>query len=740
MNDASEVKLHFLDYWRVIKVRSGLITLAFLLVMVTAGVTTYFLPREYFSKATIEVKQDKSGPIDVFNTATRVGNDPTFIPTQFQILEKTEILYPVLENLKLIDAWSTEGRRMQKQTAFIKLTKMLNVREVRNTGLIEIGCYSINADEAANIANSVVVVYMDKREKLLAGAVGRGLAQLNEEVEKQRKRVEEAKAEVEKIRLRDQINDPNTESFDSAPMTADRNLAELEKQANEQQFLVSKLKGQLEEIMKMKPQQLKEVMRTLKIEDPIMEKMIASFNEAESDDAKLTNAGLGENHPKILGLRAAMAVFARQLAESLATVQQSRATNLQIEESVLADLREKVEAAKAVQIGDKNKLGPYLDAKTRYLQAKKVSEAAEVKYSAERLEQGIGFDPAKIWEKAEPSLYPAKPNVPAYMALAALVGLIIGIGLAFFIEYLDTSVKTLDDVEKYLEVPVLAVIPKDVSILMQTPGDTPDAEAYRILRANVEFNKPDRNANTFTLVSGGPGEGKSTTLNNLAYTCARGGYNVLVVDADLRRPTQQKFFDQDNSFGLTDYLTGKATIDEITKTTKIDNLSFIPSGLVSGEAVGILNSQRMVDLIRKVKQQYDLVFFDSPPILGVSDGSVLASECDVTIMVVQHRRFPRAMLQRVKQAVMHAGGTLIGVVHGTTTGTRITITTPITTPRPRPSQSRLPASSQSRLPCQHVPVSITAIIERGGRMRAFVLGPVPRVLIQTALSGLTRRY
>jgi capsular exopolysaccharide synthesis family protein len=248
------------------------------------------------------------------------------------------------------------------------------------------------------------------------------------------------------------------------------------------------------------------------------------------------------------------------------------------------------------------------------------------------------------------------------MALAALLGLVIGVGLAFFIEYLDTSVKTLDDVERYLQIPVLAVIPKDVSMLIKTKGDTADAEAYRILRANVEFNKPDGNANTFTLVSGGPGEGKSTTLNNLAFTCAKGGYNVLVVDADLRRPTQHALFDVDNTFGLTDYLTGKADLEEITRTTKIDNLSFIPSGQIPEGAVGILNSQRMVEMIAKAKGLYDLVFFDSPPILGVSDGSVLASEVDVTIMVVQHRRFPRAMLQRVKQAVQHAGGTLIGVV------------------------------------------------------------------------------
>jgi capsular exopolysaccharide synthesis family protein len=197
--------------------------------------------------------------------------------------------------------------------------------------------------------------------------------------------------------------------------------------------------------------------------------------------------------------------------------------------------------------------------------------------------------------------------------------------------------------------------------LIKQKRDTADAEAYRILKANIEFNRADREANTYTLVSGGPGEGKSTTLNNLAYTFAKGGANVLVVDADIRRPSQQRFFDADNSVGLVEYLHGKVKLEDIVKSSRLDNLSFIPSGRIADD-VGIVNSPRMMELIGILKRQYDVVFFDSPPILGVSDASVLVSEVDNTIMVVQHRRFPRGMLQRVKQNVSHVGGKLIGVV------------------------------------------------------------------------------
>src|ERR1700726_152989 len=267
-----------------------------------------------------------------------------------------------------------------------------------------------------------------------------------------------------------------------------------------------------------------------------------------------------------------------------------------------------------------------------------------------------------VKQVAEPPNFPARPRVVLNLALGALVGLMIGLGLAFFIEYLDTSVKTMEDVENLLGLPVLAIIPKNIKLLHREAGDTPDAEAYRILRTNIEFNRKNPEANTISLVSGGPGEGKSTTIANLAFVCAQGGYSTLIVDADLRRPVQHTLFDLSNEIGLTNYLATGMPLEKVILPTAVKNLSILPSGVLPADAVGILNSQRMSDTIAELKVRYDIVFFDSPPILGVSDASVLASEVDETIIVVQHRRFPRAMLTRVKQAIISVGGTLLGVV------------------------------------------------------------------------------
>jgi len=663
MSDNSEVKLHFLDYWRTIKVRAGLVVLTFLLVMVTAGVTVYFLPREFFSKVTMEVKPDNSGPINVFGNSGRAGMDPMFVTTQFQILQRKEILYPVIEKLKLVDAWSSGPNKMSQEAAFLKLGRMVDPREVRNTGLIEIGVFSTDAQEAANIANTLAVVYREKRLDDLQNSITTALAQLKDELEAQRKTVLEAASEMAQVRERDNIIDSDPENMNTPVTTADRNITDIEKQVNDKRLKVTELKGQFDAIMKMKPEELREVLHTLNMEDQVVNRMIQSLQDATSKEAELSSSGLGENHPRLKAVRSQKEVYLKTLADQLESVRKSQASKLQIEEDILKELEVRLAAAMKAQIEDKSKTRSYIEAKTRYIQAKKIADAAQVKYETETIERKIDFEPAKIWERAEKSSYWARPNVTFYMLLAAFVGLIVGVSLAFFIEYLDTSVKTIEDVEKHLQVPVLAVVPKNVHVLMNTEGDTADAETYRILRANVEFNKPSRSSNTITVVSGGPGEGKSTTLNNLAFVCAQGGYHVLVIDADLRRPSQHRLFNIDHTHGLVDYLKDPSvTIDEITRPTKLDNLSFIPSGRLPEDSVGILNSQRMVEFIKQVKTQYDLVFFDAPPILGVSDGAVLASECDVTIMVIQHRRFPRAMLQRVKQAVQQAGGKLIGVV------------------------------------------------------------------------------
>jgi len=269
----------------------------------------------------------------------------------------------------------------------------------------------------------------------------------------------------------------------------------------------------------------------------------------------------------------------------------------------------------------------------------------------------------QIVDLAKAARDPVRPNKTLNIILGIVIGLAVGIGLAFFIEYLDTSVKTIDDVERAFQAPVLGVIPQNVGYLVdETSGENRHAEAYRVLLTNLLFSRKDDKLNTIVVVSAGAGEGKSTTTLNLATVFAQSGKRVLVVDSDLRRPTLHKLLHVNNNLGLTNYLLKQNTIEEIIQTTAVPTLHFMASGKLPSGSMGILGSAQMKEMISEMKKRYDYIFFDSPPILGVSDASILASEVDLVLQVIQYRRYPQPMNLRAKQLIEKVGGNFVGIV------------------------------------------------------------------------------
>ena len=640
-----------------------LILLAFFLVLLTAAVVTYFQPREYQSSVFIEVKSTAQN-VRIFGAAdpNLPIHDPTLAPTVYQVIQRTGILYPVIDDLKLQDRWTKGGSRPTREQAYQRLRNKLDVDEVRNTDLLQISVLSTDPQEAADIANKIVSVYQSTRVDEEKEIMNRAVASMNEEVAKQQRKVDESSKEVGRIRSEEGIVDLNPEGIEDAITPVNSMVMKQEGEVNDAETRVAILSMQLQQIDKLKGEDLMRMMPTLKIDDPTIQKILPNYQDAVAQEALMLNSGLGENHPKVKALRATKDVYTRQLEEQVLIIRSALEKNLNTAKTTREELQKRLDSINQKQLSSKDSSASYTRAKNLYIKEKMLLDGVRTRAQTQTMELAMPRMAVSVKQVAEPPSYAARPRVGLNLALGALVGLVVGLGLAFFIEYLDTSVKTMEDVESLLGVPVLAIIPKNIKLLHKEPGDTPDAEAYRILRTNIEFNRKNPEANAISMVSGGPGEGKSTTLANLAFTSAQGGYTTLIVDADLRRPVQHSMFDLSNKIGLTNYLTTDMRLEDVIVPTSVENLSLLPSGILPSDAVGILNSQRMSDMIAELKTRYDIVFFDSPPMLGVSDASVLASEVDQTIIVVQHRRFPRAMLTRVKQAVLGVGGTVLGVV------------------------------------------------------------------------------
>lgn len=656
-----EQPLHLFDYLRVIQIRWPIILLIFLLVLITTGTITFLMPKQYESTALIQVQENAN--FEIFQQGGRMqGLDPRFTTTQFEIIKSSEILQPVVQRLGLVEKWGVRYEIKSPELIYRKLQQMLTLREVRNTNLISISILSPDKQEAAEIANAVAKEYQEARIREAQTWATKSLGSLESEVEKQRVKTDELRNKASQIRIEFEINDLNPESVEDTMQPMERVLLSVEEEVSAQRLRTSSLRARYEQLSRMTDDQIMRSIATLEIQDQTILQILPLYQEAASEEARMLSAGLGAKHPNVSAQRAKKDTYAEQLKSQVTSLRAALATAVQIEEESLRSIETRLDESRAEQQESKSRAVSYYEAKNNYVQAKKVLEGAEVRFLTEMMQRSMPMNPAVIWDPAKPSDIAARPRIVLNMILGVFLGLVLGFGVAFFIEYLDTSVKTMEDIEKYFGLPVLAVVPRAVGLLYNLPEDSIESEPYRILRTNIEFNRTNPDAKVMTLVSGGPGEGKSHTLHNLAFTFASSGSKTLIIDADLRRPRQHSLFEIPNTAGLTDYLSEQVPLSELIQHSRHPMLDLLPTGRLSSGSKALLNSRRLTNLIEEAKSRYDIVLIDSPPILGVSDSSVIVRAVDLTAIVIQHRRFPRAMLLRVKNAVVNAGGQLLGAI------------------------------------------------------------------------------
>jgi len=264
--------------------------------------------------------------------------------------------------------------------------------------------------------------------------------------------------------------------------------------------------------------------------------------------------------------------------------------------------------------------------------------------------------------EALPARHASKPNWVINLVLALIVGVMLGVGVAILIEYFDTSFRNLNDVETRLGVPVLGVIPRRVESEQFDPDDLAAVEPFRVLQTNLNLTLTGSEPRAIAIVSAGPGEGKSTTINRLAQVVGLAGETVVLVDADLRRPTQHRLANIKRGPGLSDYLSGAVELDEVIQIAGGTQLATIAAGTVEGFTLGLVHTNRLKTLIDELKKRYDRVLVDSPPIIGVSDASVLATAVDGALLLIQHRRNPQAMTVRAQQTLQSARTPLWGAI------------------------------------------------------------------------------
>lgn len=308
----------------------------------------------------------------------------------------------------------------------------------------------------------------------------------------------------------------------------------------------------------------------------------------------------------------------------------------------------------------------------------------KTKYQESRITEASKISNIRIVDPAIPPEKPFKPKKRMNILLGAFLGLGLGLALAFMRDYFDHSVKSGEDIQR-LGLTTLAIIPtidvrssihkfervyrgKELSDTLKTrlishyDPKSAVSESYRTLRTNIQFMSPDKPIRSMLVSSAGPGDGKSTTVLNIAITFASLGRKTILIDTDLRKPILHKVFDYQRGPGLTHVLIEDLTLDDVIRHTEIPNLDLITCGDIPPNPSELLASRRFIELMEKLKAQYEMVLFDTPPIIAVTDATMLSKLTDAMVLVVRANSTDMRALHRAVELIRNVQANLIGVV------------------------------------------------------------------------------
>ncbi|HTA60573.1 MAG TPA: polysaccharide biosynthesis tyrosine autokinase [Candidatus Baltobacteraceae bacterium] len=691
--DLSPREPHLYDYLLILRKHQWLI-LSFLLTVVTiVSIATFRMRPVYVARATIEIDRENNNilPFQGADSYDSMMDLDNYIETQSKVLTSETLALQTIRNTGLAanpefsaggipsEAIATGSLANQKRPPEVAaFLGSLSVKRIPSSRLMEVSYESTDPVLAARILNAHLENFkaqnIQSRYEATLEATRFLTSQLNE-LKLTVKQSEDARINYER---QNQIW-----SVDDKSNITTQRLADLDKQLTDAQGETLKKQalyeyakaGDIDAVPEIRADALLQDLQKKRAE------LAVQYTEAVNQ--------YGPNFPKVQRLQSQMKEVEDQIAR------ESRGIILQLESDYReAKQREElIRQALEVQKAETNNMAEKM---VQYNILKRESEADKTLYEGlltklkeAGISEGLKSSNLRVVDPAMIPSYPSRPAKARNIALAFLVGLVGGIGLALLREYLDNTVKTPDDIETLSRLPSLAVVPafgdgagrqrrmgifggsaangheKRIELVAQHLPKSQMSEAFRALRTALLLSQPDHPPQVILVTSALPREGKTTAAANLAVTLAQLGDKTVLVDADLRKPGVGRLLNLGTGkyAGLSSYLAGVSTLDLVTVPhPAIPNLAAIPTGPLPPNPADLLSSHKLADAIAELRTKYKFVVIDSPPIMAATDAVILSVQADGVLLVVRSGETPKEAFTRTCDLLTSVKSRLLGVV------------------------------------------------------------------------------
>ncbi|MBV9877016.1 MAG: polysaccharide biosynthesis tyrosine autokinase [Verrucomicrobia bacterium] len=661
MNALLDATSH-LDHWCIIRGRVGLVISVFLLTLGGAAIFTYLRPSNYTASATIDVQPDNLQQFAAKDSTTESTKDSNLAESQLESIFSHEVLDPVIRQLDLQRKWSENGAELSLDTAYDKLAGLI-IPDVVSPHSMRFSVSSSSPQDAILLATTIAQEFVDYQASQQQATSDKQLEQLQNDLRHSETGVSKLFAETARLRTAAGYIDPNPDSSDTSLQPEESTTPIGADKVKEIQANIANLKSRLDALDHLQSDNLVESVGLLNLNDPVLEQKLPLHENALVEKGRLLSSGLGRNHPDVRNIQGQIDAIEEQIRHEVANIRKALSAQLAAAEENLVALETNLNANQNRQ-QRKEANAQYLEAKQRYDAAQAALATTKAKLESVTTETAKQPKAAVIRRPAANASRSEGISNSLILLGGGAVGLLLGILLALLAGTLDRSIKTPKEVEKRFRLPLLAVIPKPKGEASRVAWHDPSDEAFQVLKTNVQTARQRVAASVLTVLGSGSGTGRSMTTAKLAAAYAASEQQTLVIDADLHHPAQHKFFGLDNRVGLSDYVSGEKSFEEIIRDSGTPNLFVITSGSGSSPTgpMKLFASLKYVELVNNAKEWFDVVIFDCPP-LGPSDDSLVICElAEAAIIVAQHRRSPRSMVFKTKEALHNLGTEVLGVV------------------------------------------------------------------------------